>query len=120
MKSVLATLAAIAATVVSAQYNVVSITSPLTGTVYTAGQNASITWINPSTDVIPQIVLAKGDPTALQYVTTIAQNVSTAGGVYIWPVPADTPAANNYALMLGTSPNISYTGLFTIQSGNSA
>lgn len=44
MKSVFATLLAVAATVVSAQTNIVSITSPLTGTVYTAGQSAIISW----------------------------------------------------------------------------
>lgn len=43
MKSIFAAIAVLAATVVSAQ-NIVSITSPLTGTVYTAGQPAVITW----------------------------------------------------------------------------
>lgn len=43
MKSIFAAIAALAVTVVSAQ-NIVSITSPLTGTVYTAGQPAIITW----------------------------------------------------------------------------
>lgn len=44
MKSVFATLLAIAATVVSAQVNIVSVTSPLTGTSYTAGESAKISW----------------------------------------------------------------------------
>jgi hypothetical protein len=43
MKSIFAAVAAFVA-VVSAQANVVSITSPLSGTVYTAGQPAIITW----------------------------------------------------------------------------
>ena len=43
MKSIFAAIAVLATAVVSAQ-NIVSITSPLTGTVYTAGQPAIITW----------------------------------------------------------------------------
>lgn len=44
MKSVLVAIAAIAATVVSAQNNIVSVTSPLMNTVYTAGKTARISW----------------------------------------------------------------------------
>lgn len=44
MKSIFAAILAVAATVASAQSNIVSITSPLTGTVYTAGQPAIISW----------------------------------------------------------------------------
>lgn len=44
MKSVFIAIAALAATVVSAQNNIVSITSPLMNTVYTAGQDAIISW----------------------------------------------------------------------------
>ncbi|EIE89616.1 hypothetical protein G6F46_000748 [Rhizopus delemar] len=118
MKSVFATLLAVAATVVSAQTNIVSITSPLTGTVYTAGQSAIISWINPQVSSISKIVLAQGDPTALQPVSTIAENVDASAGSYTWNIPADITPANNYALELGTSPNVSYTALFTIQAGS--
>lgn len=44
MKSVFAAIFAVAAAAVSAQSNPVSIISPLTGTVYTAGQTATIAW----------------------------------------------------------------------------
>jgi hypothetical protein len=44
MKSIFAAIVAVAITTVSAQTNIVSITSPLTGTVYTAGQDAIISW----------------------------------------------------------------------------
>ncbi|KAG0743274.1 hypothetical protein G6F57_007677 [Rhizopus arrhizus] len=118
MKSVFATILAVAATVVSAQTNIVSITSPLTGTVYTAGQSAIISWINPQVSSISKIVLAQGDPTALQPVSTIAENVDASAGSYTWNIPADITPANNYALELGTSPNVSYTALFTIQAGS--
>lgn len=73
----------------------VSITSPLTGTVYTAGQKAILSWVSPSVDSISQIVLAQGQSTALQPVTTIAANVTTAGGSYTWDIPADIPPAKN-------------------------
>ncbi|EPB91286.1 hypothetical protein HMPREF1544_01802 [Mucor circinelloides 1006PhL] len=120
MKSIFAAIAALAATVVSAQ-NIVSITSPLTGTVYTAGQPAIITWIDQQVPVIPKIVLAKGLPTALQPVSTIAQDVDANAGSYVWNVPADIAAGDDYAFELGNSPNISFTGLFTIKNdGNAA
>jgi hypothetical protein len=90
---------AFAASIVSAQAPIskppVSITSPLTGTTYTAGQKAILSWVSPSVDAIPQIVLAQGQSTALQPVTTIATNVSTTGGSYTWDIPADFPPANN-------------------------
>lgn len=91
---------AFAASIVSAQAPgtskpPVSITSPLTGTTYTAGQKAILSWVSPSVDAIPQIVLAQGQSTALQPVTTIATNVSTSGGSYTWDIPADFPPANN-------------------------
>ncbi|KAI8371206.1 hypothetical protein EDC96DRAFT_501802 [Choanephora cucurbitarum] len=116
MKFSIAAVIATVASVVSAQANIVSVTSPLTNTVYTAGQNATITWINPTVDVIPKIVLSQGNPSALLYVSTIAENVTAETGRYIWSIPADTPAGNDYALQLGVSPNISYTGLFTINA----
>ncbi|KAI8987575.1 hypothetical protein BDF20DRAFT_850985 [Mycotypha africana] len=115
--SIFAAIATLA-TAVSAQTSIVSITSPLTGTVYTAGQPATITWIDQQVPMIPKIVLAKGIPTALQPVTVIAQNVDANAGSYTWNVPADIAPGDNYALELGESPNISYTGLFIIKNPN--
>ncbi|KAI8642435.1 Ser-Thr-rich glycosyl-phosphatidyl-inositol-anchored membrane family-domain-containing protein [Parasitella parasitica] len=120
MKSIFAAVAALTVAVVSAQSNIVSVTSPLTGTVYTAGQPAVITWIDQQVPVIPKIVLAKGSPTALQPVSTIAQDVDANTGSYTWNVPADIAAGDDYAFELGNSPNISFTGLFTIKSADSA
>lgn len=116
MKSVFAAILAVAAAAVSAQSNPVSITSPLTGTVYTAGQIAVISWVQPQVDVIPKIVLAKGSPNALQPVATVAENVDATKGSYEWSIPANTTAGTDYALELGVSPNISFTGLFTINA----
>ncbi|CEP09693.1 hypothetical protein [Parasitella parasitica] len=120
MKSIVAAITAIAVTIVSAQSNIVSVTSPLAGTVYTAGQPAVITWIDQQVPVIPKIVLAKGLPTALQPVSTIAQDVDANAGSYTWNVPADIAAGDDYAFELGNSPNISFTGLFTIKSAGAA
>ena len=68
---------------------IVSITSPLTGTVYKAGSKARITWINPKVDSISKISLARGPSTALQPVAQIAQNVNAATGSYEWDIPQD-------------------------------
>jgi hypothetical protein len=76
----------------------VSITSPLTGTTYTAGQKAILSWVSPTVDSISQIVLAQGQSTALQPVTTIATNVTTSSGSYTWDIPANLPPANNCKL----------------------
>ncbi|KAF7731504.1 hypothetical protein EC973_009268 [Apophysomyces ossiformis] len=115
MKSILATIAALALAAVSAQQNIVSITGPLRGAVLTAGESTTITWINPTVQTISKIALAKGDPAALQVVATIAENVDASTGSYTWNIPSDTPSGNDYALELGTSPNMSFAGLFTIE-----
>ncbi|CAO3667633.1 unnamed protein product [Umbelopsis vinacea] len=119
MKSIVAAIAALAVAAVSAQTTPpVSITSPLTGTVYTAGGQALITWTNPTTQTLPQIQLAKGPANALQPVGQVASNVQTSDGKYTWTIPADTPAGSDYAFELGASPNIAYSGFFTIKSGS--
>ncbi|ORZ11999.1 hypothetical protein BCR42DRAFT_99243 [Absidia repens] len=117
MRSIFFAIAALGASIVSAD-NIVSITSPLTGTVYTAGQPALISWIDATVSTIPAIVIAQGDPNALQPVSTIASNVDASAGSYTWNIPADFAPGTDYALELGTSPNISFTGLFTIQAGD--
>jgi hypothetical protein len=76
--------------------------------------------INAKVDTISKIVLAKGDPTALVPVSTIAQNVDAKAGSYVWNIPADTPAGEDYALEFGDSPDMSFTGLFTIKSNGNA
>lgn len=107
MKSIIAAIAALAA-VASAQSSIVSVTSPLQGTTWTAGSSATITWyeniimvltssahtqwfsrINPTVDTISKIVLANGQSTALQQVMVVAENVSAADGSYTWNVPTD-------------------------------
>lgn len=76
--------------------------------------------IQPTVSTISKIVLAKGSPTALQPVATIAQNVDANSGSYVWSVPSDIAAGSDYALEFGDSPNISFTGLFTIQNNGSS
>jgi hypothetical protein len=86
--------AAYLAAVVSAQKAIVSITSPLIGTKYKAGQEAIISWINPSVPTIPQIVLAKGPSTALQPILTIATNVNANDLKYVWKIPIELENSN--------------------------
>ncbi|CAO3673422.1 unnamed protein product [Rhizopus stolonifer] len=107
------------ATIVSAQTAIVSITSPLSNTNYKAGSEAIISWVNPSVPTISQIVLAKGPSTGLQPVMTIATNVDAKDLRYTWKIPDDLPDGTDYAFELGTSPDIAFTGQFTITGGNS-
>ncbi|KAI8393917.1 uncharacterized protein BYT42DRAFT_23528 [Radiomyces spectabilis] len=120
MKSIVAAIAALALAVVSAQEMIVHITAPLAGQVYTAGQKAHIAWIDPKVDTIPVIKLARGDPKALTQLQDIGTNVPTAAGGYDWTIPADIEPGNDYAFELGNSPNVAYTGQFTIKAGDGA
>ncbi|KAI8336262.1 hypothetical protein BC941DRAFT_354263 [Chlamydoabsidia padenii] len=95
---------------------IVSITSPLSGTKLKAGTDAVISWVNPHVPTISQIVLAKGPSNALQPVSTIATNVDTAGGKYIWKIPYEIENGD-YAFELGTSPDLAFAGPFTIEGG---
>lgn len=74
--------------------SIVSITSPLTNTKYKAGQEAIISWINPSVATIPQIILAKGPSTALQPIMTIATNVNANDLKYVWKIPFEIENGN--------------------------
>ncbi|CAO3597361.1 unnamed protein product [Absidia cylindrospora] len=95
---------------------IVSITSPLSGTKLKAGSDAVISWVNPSVPTISQIVLAKGPSNALQPVSTIATNIDTAGGKYVWKIPYEVENGE-YAFELGTSPDLAFAGPFTIEGG---
>ncbi|CAO3616197.1 unnamed protein product [Cunninghamella blakesleeana] len=100
----------------SAQNPLISVTSPLAGAKYKAGQDAIISWINPTQPAISQIVLVQGPSTALQPVTTIAQNVNAADGKYVWKIPIEI-ANGEYAFEFGNSPDMAYTGKFFIEGG---
>lgn len=80
------------ASIVSAQ--IISVTSPLTGTKYKAGQEAIISWINSKVPTISQIVLAKGPSSALQPVLTIATNVNANDMKYVWKIPFELENGN--------------------------
>ncbi|KAI9485270.1 MAG: hypothetical protein EXX96DRAFT_544564 [Benjaminiella poitrasii] len=105
------------ASLVSAQKAIVSITSPLANTKYKAGQEAIISWINPSVQTIPQIVLAKGPSSALQPIMTIATNVNANDMKYVWKIPFEIENGSEYAFELGTSPDLAFAGPFTIEGG---
>ncbi|CAO3669675.1 hypothetical protein G6F70_004704 [Rhizopus microsporus] len=109
--------AAYLASFVSAQTAIVSITSPLANARVKAGTEVIISWVNPKVPTISQIVLAKGPATALQPLMTIATNVNANDMKYVWKVPKELPEGNDYAFELGTSPDIAFTGAFTIEGG---
>jgi hypothetical protein len=115
MRSIIDTITALAIAAVSAQFNIVSATSPLTGTVYIAGQSATISRqvkyneirkihvtifvlkTNTKVDTISYIVLAKGSPSALEPLSTTTENVDAQVGRYVWNIPVDTTAGEDYA-----------------------
>ncbi|KAK4510618.1 GTP cyclohydrolase I [Mucor velutinosus] len=113
MKSVIAAIAAIAATVVSAQ-NIVS-SQPSTNQVLTAGTTANIVWA-PVDGTISTIDLRQGAASALTLLQNIATNVPASTGSYSWNIPATIPAGTDYALSFGQSPNVTYTPFFTIKA----
>jgi multidrug resistance efflux pump len=92
MKSVIAAIAAIAASVVSAQ-NIVS-SQPSTNQVVTAGTTASIVWA-PVDGVISQIDLRQGNQAALTFISTVATNVPATAGTYSWNVDAKLPSGTD-------------------------
>ncbi|ORX50116.1 hypothetical protein DM01DRAFT_1409129 [Hesseltinella vesiculosa] len=117
IKSIVAIAALAASAVVNAD-GILSVTAPLTGASYQAGSTAIVSWVNPSVTTITQIVLAQGQSTALQPVKAIATNVTASSGSYTWNIPSDTPPGTNYALEFGTSPNMSFSGQFSITAGS--
>ncbi|CAO3662964.1 unnamed protein product [Umbelopsis vinacea] len=123
MKFLSAAVLALTATIVSAQGNGgVLFTSPLTGTVWQAGSTGLITWtvVDTSVTTISTIDLRQGPATALQLVQNVATNVPTSPPQYSWSIPATLAPGNDYALTFFTSPNISYSGSFSITAGSGA
>ncbi|ORZ25422.1 hypothetical protein BCR42DRAFT_7488 [Absidia repens] len=115
IKYVLFALVALFNCLVYAQQPIVSITAPLQNASFTAGGKLVVSWINPQVDSISQIQLSHGSPQALQPITVIANNVDAKSGSYSWDIPSNLTTGNDYALVLGTSPNLAYTGQFTIK-----
>ncbi|ORY90969.1 hypothetical protein BCR43DRAFT_498279 [Syncephalastrum racemosum] len=113
--TLLASAALVAA--VSAQQNAppVSITAPLQGTTYKAGSKAIISWVNAQVPTISKITLAHGPPTALQPLFDIATNVDAKSGTYQWDVPLDCENGQDYAFEIGQSPDLAFTGVFSIE-----
>ncbi|CAM0138192.1 hypothetical protein VKS41_001431 [Umbelopsis sp. WA50703] len=123
MKFISAALLSLAVGYVSAQGNAgVLFTSPLTGSVWTAGQSGIITWTVEDTSVttISTIDLRQGPSTALQLVQNIAVNIPVSPAQYTWNIPATIAAGTDYAITMGVSPNISYSGTMTIQAATGA
>lgn len=90
-----ALLAALLTVVCAQDAPIVSVTSPLSGTVYKAGQKVIISWVNPQVPEIPQIVLARGQQTALQPIAVIAKNVDASAGRYEFDMGTDCQNGND-------------------------
>lgn len=94
----------------------VSVTAPLYDTVFTAGGLAMITWTDPRSPTISQITLTQGMKDQSQSVIKVAVSINSEDAKFAWRIPADFPTGSNYAFELGTAPNVTYTGFFTIKS----
>ncbi|CAO3624952.1 unnamed protein product [Mucor hiemalis] len=114
MKSIFAAIVAVAAAV-SAQTIVTS--QPGQNQKYKAGSTAQIVW-TPVAGTISTIDLRAGSATALDFVATIATNVSAQAGSYSWNIPATTAPGTNYGLSFGQSPDASYSPMFTITAAD--
>ncbi|WP_035839149.1 GPI anchored serine-threonine rich family protein [Kitasatospora azatica] len=91
---------------------------PITNVVWETGTPHSIIWTDATPGRHP-LKLMRGQATALQQVAQIAV-VDGAAGHYEWAVPADLPSDNTYAIALGNSPDIGFTGQFTIRNTHAA
>ncbi len=88
---------------------------PIAGSVWQAGVPQTIIWSDGAPGSQP-LRLMRGSATSLQLVMEIAV-VDGTSNQYNWVVPADLPADGTYAIALGNSPDIGYTGQFTITQG---
>ncbi|MFD5067986.1 GPI anchored serine-threonine rich family protein [Streptomyces sp. NPDC058369] len=88
---------------------------PIAGSVWQAGTRQTILWSDGTPGSQP-LRLMKGSATALQQVMEIAV-VDGTSNQYNWVVPSDLPTDDTYAIALGNSPDIGYTGQFTITQG---
>lgn len=102
MKSIVAAIAALAVTMVSAQStNIVTPHAPTLNQVLTAGETTTITWTPiAGFDTISTIDLLQGAASALTPVTGghVASNVASSLGSYSWTVPSTLPAGSDCKL----------------------
>jgi hypothetical protein len=96
----------------------VSVTAPLYDTVFTAGGLAMVTWTEPRSPTISQITLTQSIKDQPQSIIQVAISINSEDEKFAWRIPADFPTGSNYAFELGTAPNATYTGFFTIKSIN--
>ncbi|KAI9307739.1 hypothetical protein BJ944DRAFT_285988 [Cunninghamella echinulata] len=100
--------------VTSAQQPIISITSPIRGTVYKAGTYVPIAWYNPTVDTINGLLLSQGHGTNLQPILQIADTIPAKNLIYSWKIPIDIPPANDYVFVFGLGFDKVYAGPFTI------
>ncbi|KAI8068083.1 hypothetical protein BC940DRAFT_300285 [Gongronella butleri] len=70
----------------------INVVTPTQGASWVAGQTNTITWNTEASNDSVDIALAQGD----QQVQSIVQGLSAAQGSYVWQVPADLAAGDNY------------------------
>ncbi|ORX89307.1 hypothetical protein K493DRAFT_233997 [Basidiobolus meristosporus CBS 931.73] len=102
------------AVLISSVFADFNITSPVDGTVWKAGSNATITWIVGDKTGVPDkidLTLKYGVATNLGTTTVIASGVDINLGKYEWAVPASIAAGVNYTVFAG---NDKYSHYFTI------
>ncbi|CAO3653087.1 unnamed protein product [Cunninghamella echinulata] len=100
--------------VISTQKPIISITSPIRGTVYKAGTYAPIAWYNPTVDTINGLLLSQGHDTNLKPILQIADSIPAKNLIYSWRIPIDIPPANDYVFVFGLALDRVYAGPFTI------
>ncbi|OZJ04732.1 hypothetical protein BZG36_01821 [Bifiguratus adelaidae] len=109
-------------TVTSVSNNYCYVTSPIQGTVWTAGTNVTIVWLIDTADnnVFPTVNLLHGNPAYYTFAATLATNVKTTLGQVTVTVPANSVPGNDYGLQIGQAPNYCYAGPFTIKAAGAA
>ncbi|KAG0182338.1 hypothetical protein DFQ28_009748 [Apophysomyces sp. BC1034] len=99
------------------------VTSPLTGTKYTAGQKTEISW-NNGVDQSVTVRLIEGSNANTMQPTSYSFKVDGDKGSYEWKVPSNLPSDAVYALQFQYKANngsaaYAYSDPFSIQGGNS-
>ncbi|KAI9260823.1 hypothetical protein BY458DRAFT_259549 [Sporodiniella umbellata] len=100
------------------------ITNPVQGTILTANTNATISWLNGTSNTA-KIYVLEGEKANAMQLTGISFDIDGSKGSFVWKVPTQLPPNNTYTLMVAypTSPNTnetSYSSQFRIIQLNSS
>ncbi|KAK9765533.1 hypothetical protein K7432_006073 [Basidiobolus ranarum] len=94
------------------------ITQPVGGTRWTAGTNATITWLveGPISSAKYDITLMFGKAENLDTIATIAKGISNVSGSYTWNVPKELASGALYAICLSSGKDTAYSHFFDIDA----